>query len=84
MLQSPDGREWLDGHRFDGRARIYVASHDIPFDFTNASISVVIYNATNDIMATVWYSSGLGKQCLAVYFDRKGIAVSNYLGISVY
>jgi hypothetical protein len=79
-IQGLHTNAWYDPSVLDGKARSYVASHNVDFDFTNTTASVWIYNSSSPFMAMLSYSSGFGSASLLIYVDRTGNIVNHDLG----
>jgi hypothetical protein len=82
-IQGDQPATWYDPRRLDGKVRIYVASHQVPFSFSNTCAQIWLFAGTNARLARLEYYSGIGKPALAVDIDRNGEVVRHALVTAV-
>ncbi len=72
------GEIWWSDSRLERIAKDYVMQHNIEFAFTNAKRSVVIEMCGTNSVATIWFSSDMGKT-LEVEIAQSGKVMTNHL-----
>ena len=84
MFVSGDGHKmWYSALELETLARNYVKQKSIAFDFANTEKAIWVNTGGSRTLATVSFSSGIGKPFLDVTIDRHGKAVRHFIGIAV-
>jgi hypothetical protein len=77
------GDRWYSATELERIARAYAKERKIQFSFEGTERSVWVNTSGSNIIASVSFSSGMGKPSLIVDIDRSGKVATNHLGIAV-
>ena len=77
------GETWASASRLERIAKGYAKQQKIEFTFEKTYHSVSIEKRGTNAVATIWFSSGMGKPVLIVEVAPSGKVITNYTGIAV-
>ena len=77
------GETWSSESRLERIARDYVKQRKIEFTFEKTYRTVSVEKRGTNAVATIWFSSGMGKPVLGVEIAPGGKVITNYTGIAV-
>ena len=80
---SGNGDKWYSASQLEKIATDYAKERKIKFSFEGTERSVWVNTGGSNIVASVSFSSGIGKPSFMVDIDRSGKVVTNYLGLAV-
>jgi hypothetical protein len=77
------GEAWSSATRLERIARDYAKRQKIEFSFEQTSKNVSLQKRGTNIVATISFSSGMGKPLLEVEIAPSGAVITNYLSIVI-
>ena len=77
------GETWSSESRLERIARDYATQRKIRFTFEKTDRTVSVQNRGTNVVATIWFSSGMGMPILGVDVAPSGRVITNYMGTAV-
>ena len=77
------GETWASKSRLERIAKDYTKQQKIEFIFEKTYRNVSVAKRGTNAVATIWFSSGMGKPVLGVEVAPSGKVITNYTGIAV-
>ena len=77
------GETWSSASRLERIAKAHAKQQKIEFAFEKAERSVSVEKRGTNIIATIWFFSGMGKPVLGVEVAPAGQVITNHIGIAV-
>jgi hypothetical protein len=77
------GETWSSASRLERIAKAHAEEEKIEFAFEKAERSVSVEKRGANIVATIWFFSGMGKPVLGVEVAPSGQVITNHIGIAV-
>jgi hypothetical protein len=77
------GERWNSASRLERIAKDYVTRQKIQFNFEKTFRSVTVAKRGTNAVATICFSSGIGKQYLHTEIAPSGMVITNHVGIAI-
>ena len=77
------GETWVSESRLERIAKDHARKQKIDFTFEKTYRNVSVEKRGTNAVATIWFSSGMGKPVLGVEIAPSGTVITNYTGIAV-
>ena len=77
------GETWASKSRLERIAKDYAKQQKIELTFEKTYRNVSVEKRGTNTVATIWFSSGMGKPVLGVEVASSGKVITNYTGVAV-
>jgi hypothetical protein len=77
------GETWSSQSRLERIAREYTEQQKIGFTFEKTYRNVSVEKRGTNVVATIWFSSGMGEPVLGIEITPSGKVITNHPGIAV-
>jgi photosystem II stability/assembly factor-like uncharacterized protein len=85
MYVSADGQKaWYSALELERIARDYAQSEKLDFDFADTEKKIWVHTDGGRVLATVWFSSAIGKPSLCIEIGRSGKVIGHKIAVLYY